>query len=46
MSSTRFNTPSITIIINKSIKPLEVKDFIDNRLVMVSKYIGVGKDYE
>lgn len=30
----------------KSIKPLEVKDFIDNRLVMVSKYIGVGKDYE
>ena len=24
----------------------EVKDFIDNRLVMVSKYIGVGKDYE
>lgn len=30
----------------KSIKPLEVKDFIDNRLVMVSKYIGVGRDYE
>ena len=30
----------------KSIKPLEVKNFIDNRLVMVSKYIGVGRDYE
>ena len=30
----------------KSIKPLEVKDFIDNRLIMVSKYIGVGRDYE
>lgn len=30
----------------KSIKPLEVKDFIDNKLIMVSKYIGVGRDYE
>lgn len=30
----------------KSIKPLEVKNFIDNRLIMVSKYIGVGRDYE
>lgn len=28
----------------KSIKPLEVKEFIDNRLVMVSKYIGVGEE--
>lgn len=29
-----------------NIKPIEVKNFIDNRLVMVSKYIGVGVDDE
>lgn len=26
----------------KNIKPIEVKDFIENRLIMVSKYIGEG----
>ena len=30
----------------KNIKPIDVKDFIDNRLVMVSKYIGAGEDDE
>ena len=30
----------------KDITASEVKDFIDNRLVLVSKYIGVGDDNE
>ena len=30
----------------KDINATEIKDFIDNRLVLVSKYIGVGEDNE
>lgn len=30
----------------KDIKSEEIKEFIDNRLVLVSKYIGVGEDNE
>ena len=30
----------------KDITALEVKNFIDNRLVLVSKYVGVGEEDE
>lgn len=30
----------------KDITPLQIKEFIDNRLILVSKYIGVGEENE